>query len=301
MGRKVFVVGVGMTNSKLPDRGGVDYRHGEEARARRRSKREVGRRRRFAGDSTCGQRAVTARQTGIPVNVNNNCSGPTALFMAKQFIEGGLPTASWRSDSRNGEARSASSTPTAQPDGKRRPGRAARHRQRPSRRSLAASHGKYGTARHFAKIGYKNHKHSVNNPYSQFQTKVLAPDILNAPMVYDPLTKRSAVPSTAPALRSSPVRTVKKRFQKQVNEIVGQAMTSDFESTLGGSCISDRGRHDSQGGGEGLPAVAGPENVDVIGCDCLDHELVTYGLALRAGQGRRLIDSGAVTYGGNGW
>lgn len=29
---------------------------------------------------------------------------------------------------------------------------------------------KYGTtARHFAKIGHKNHKHSVNNPYAQFQ------------------------------------------------------------------------------------------------------------------------------------
>jgi hypothetical protein len=45
------------------------------------------------GDSTCGQRALyTAGLTGIPIyNVNNNCStGSTALFMAKQFVEGGL-------------------------------------------------------------------------------------------------------------------------------------------------------------------------------------------------------------------
>ena len=45
------------------------------------------------GDSTCGQRAVyELGLTGIPVyNVNNNCStGSTALFMAKQFVEGGL-------------------------------------------------------------------------------------------------------------------------------------------------------------------------------------------------------------------
>ena len=29
---------------------------------------------------------------------------------------------------------------------------------------------KYGTKKeHFAKIAYKNHKHSVNNPYSQFR------------------------------------------------------------------------------------------------------------------------------------
>src|SRR5207237_593971 len=44
------------------------------------------------GESTCGQRAVyPLGLTGIPVyNVNNNCAtGSTALFMAKQFVEGG--------------------------------------------------------------------------------------------------------------------------------------------------------------------------------------------------------------------
>ena len=45
------------------------------------------------GESTCGQRAVYQYGlTGIPVyNVNNNCStGSTALFMARQLVEGGL-------------------------------------------------------------------------------------------------------------------------------------------------------------------------------------------------------------------
>ena len=45
------------------------------------------------GDSTSGQRAVyELGLTGIPVvNVNNNCStGSTALFMARQAVEGGL-------------------------------------------------------------------------------------------------------------------------------------------------------------------------------------------------------------------
>ncbi len=45
------------------------------------------------GDSTCGERAVyTLGLTGIPIyNVNNNCAtGSTALFMAKQFVEGGI-------------------------------------------------------------------------------------------------------------------------------------------------------------------------------------------------------------------
>src|SRR5690242_1925766 len=45
------------------------------------------------GDSTSGQRAVyQLGLSGIPIyNVNNNCStGSTALFMAKQMVEGGL-------------------------------------------------------------------------------------------------------------------------------------------------------------------------------------------------------------------
>lgn len=46
-----------------------------------------------AGDSTCGQRAIyhSLGLTGIPiVNVNNNCAtGSTALFMARQLIQGG--------------------------------------------------------------------------------------------------------------------------------------------------------------------------------------------------------------------
>ncbi len=44
------------------------------------------------GDSTCGQRVVyELGLTGIPVfNVNNNCStGSTALYLARQAIEGG--------------------------------------------------------------------------------------------------------------------------------------------------------------------------------------------------------------------
>ena len=45
------------------------------------------------GDSTCGQRALyPLGMTGIPIyNVNNNCAtGSTALFMASQFISGGI-------------------------------------------------------------------------------------------------------------------------------------------------------------------------------------------------------------------
>src|SRR2546429_165949 len=49
---------------------------------------------------------------------------------------------------------------------------------------------RYGsTPEQYAKIGHKNHKHSVNNPYSQFQDEYSLDDILKAPVVYEPLTK----------------------------------------------------------------------------------------------------------------
>ena len=51
------------------------------------------------GDSTSGQRALyEVGLTGVPiVNVNNNCStGSTALFLARQAIDSGPPTACWR-------------------------------------------------------------------------------------------------------------------------------------------------------------------------------------------------------------
>src|SRR2546425_10990589 len=101
MGRKAFVVGVGMTKFEKPQSrdwdypdmakesignaladSGVDYKEIEQAC--------VGY---VYGESTCGQRAVYQfGLTGIPVyNVNNNCStGSTALFMARQLVEGGI-------------------------------------------------------------------------------------------------------------------------------------------------------------------------------------------------------------------
>src|SRR3954454_14538036 len=100
MGRRVNVIGVGMTKFAKPGASEVynvmavkaataalqdakvDYKEIEAA--------YVGY---VYGDSTCGQRAVYELGcTGIPVfNVNNNCStGSSALMLAKQAVEGGL-------------------------------------------------------------------------------------------------------------------------------------------------------------------------------------------------------------------
>src|SRR5512144_300945 len=100
MGRRVNVIGVGMTKFAKP---GASEDYNEMAsKAARAALADAGIKyetveQAYAGyvygDSTCGQRAVyEVGLTGIPVfNVNNNCStGSTALFLGRQAIEGGL-------------------------------------------------------------------------------------------------------------------------------------------------------------------------------------------------------------------
>ena len=90
----------------------------------------------------------------------------------------------------------------------------------------------YGTtAEHFAKIGYKNHKHSVNNPYAQFQEEYTLDDILAAKMISDPLTKLQCSPTSdgsGAAIVASEAFVDKHGLAGQAVEIVGQAMTTDF-------------------------------------------------------------------------
>ena len=97
MGRKTYVVGVGMTKFEKPGSRDWDYPDmGREAGTKALEdagiqvtdldQAAVGY---CYGDSTCGQRAFyELGHPGIPIyNVNNNCStGSTALFMAKQFV-----------------------------------------------------------------------------------------------------------------------------------------------------------------------------------------------------------------------
>ncbi|MFA9401389.1 MAG: lipid-transfer protein, partial [Acidobacteriota bacterium] len=101
MSRKVYVIGVGMTKFEKP--GSREWDYPDMAReAGTKALADAGipydQVEQVAvgycyGDSACGQRAIySLGLTGIPViNVNNNCStGSTALFMAKQFVEGGM-------------------------------------------------------------------------------------------------------------------------------------------------------------------------------------------------------------------
>lgn len=329
MGNKVYVVGVGMTKFEKPGARQWDYPDmAKEAGTRALEDAGipydaveqacVGY---CYGDSTCGQRAVyTLGLTGIPVyNVNNNCAtGSTALFMAKQFIEGGLADCVLALGFEKMEKGSLGMkyTDRTMPMDK--------HFQSmvdlrgfenaPAAPQFFGNAGrehmeKYGTTKEqLAKIAYKNHKHSVNNPYSQFQDEYSLEDILNAPVVYEPLTKLQCCPTSdgaAAAVLASEAFVRKHNLQGQAIEIAGMAMASDFPSTFEEkSCIKLVGTDMTRAAAQKVyeQAGLGPENVDVIELhDCFSaNELVTYeGLGLCAeGKAGELIDSGAVTYGG---
>lgn len=161
------------------------------------------------GDSCAGQKAVyTFGMSGVPiVNVNNNCAtGSTALYLAANHIRGGASecvmalgfekmfTGSLKTffDDRvnpsadifakNVELRG----PIKGPYAPNLFGNAGREHM-----------DKYGTkAEHFAKIAWKNHKHSVNNPYSQFRDEYTLEQVMKSKQIYDPLTKLQCCPTS---------------------------------------------------------------------------------------------------------
>ena len=161
---------------------------------------------------------------------------------------------------------------------------------------------------HFAKIGWKNHKHSVNNPYSQFQDEYSLEDIQKAPMVFDPLTKLQCCPTSdgaGAAILASERFVEQHGLRARAVEIAGMAMTTDFPSTFEEkSSIKLVGYDMTKQAAQRVyeQAGLGPEDVDVVELhDCFScNELVTYealGLCPEGTAGE-FIDSGANTYGG---
>ncbi|MFP6564004.1 MAG: lipid-transfer protein [Myxococcota bacterium] len=328
MGRKVFVVGVGMTKFEKP--GSKEWDYPDMAReAGTRALEDAG----IAfdqieqaavgycyGDSTAGERAFyELGHSGIPIyNVNNNCStGSTALFMAKQFIEGDLADCAMAMGFEKMEKGSLGIKYTD------RTVALDKHfevmvkergfAKAPPAPQMFGNAGiehmeKYGTtAEQFAKIGWKNHKHSVNNPYSQFRDEYTLEQILESPAVYGPLTKLQCCPTSdgaGAAILASEDFIRKHGLEAKAVEILGMAMTTDFPSSFEGSMIKMVGSDMTKAAAAKVYEQSGygPENVDVVELhDCFScNEMITYeGLGLcPEGKGGEFVDSGAQTYGG---
>lgn len=206
------------------------------------------------GDSTSGQAALYEVGTsGIPIyNVNNNCStGSTALFMARNMVKGGQGECVLALGFEKMEKGSLGLkytdrqnplmqwfTTTAQ--------HAKLDKKAPFAAQFFGNGGlehmeKYGTTHEqIAKIAYKNHKHSVNNPYSQFRDEYKLTDILASPIIYGPLNKLSCCPTSdgaAAAIVCSEDFVLANNLQDQAVEILGQSLTTDKKEAFEGSMI----------------------------------------------------------------
>ncbi|WP_273732237.1 lipid-transfer protein [Mycolicibacterium septicum] len=333
MPNKVYVIGVGMTKFEKPGKrlnddgsawdypdmaresgskaladAGIDYREVQEA--------YVGY---VYGESTSGQRAVyELGMTGLPVvNVNNNCStGSTALYLAARAVRSGLADCALALGFEKMQPGSLGSTY----DDREQP--MAKHIMAMAEISevlfppapwmfgaAGREHMKqYGsTAEHFAKIGLKNHKHSVNNPYAQFQDEYSLDDILGSRMIYDPLTKLQCSPTSdgsGAAILASEKFVDKHGLADRAIEIVGQAMTTDFENSFDGTCKALIGYQMNVAAARQVydESGLGPDDFQVVELhDCFSaNELLLYEALGLCGEGEaaKLIDNGDTTYGG---
>eukprot|EP00095_Tigriopus_kingsejongensis_P011545 snap_masked-scaffold33_size549341-processed-gene-4.11 protein:Tk11545 transcript:snap_masked-scaffold33_size549341-processed-gene-4.11-mRNA-1 annotation:"non-specific lipid-transfer" len=249
------------------------------------------------GDSTCGQRALyECGLSGIPIlNVNNNCAtGGSALFMAHQVVAGGnvecalavgfekMKQGSLSSmfDDRTNPLEKHAEVLLNCEDIETSPmaaqmfGGAAREHMR-----------KYGTTQEqFAKIAEKNHRHSVNNPNSQFRDEYTLRQIMESSKVYHPLTKLQCCPTSdgsAAVILASKEFVLQHKLEQQAVAVLGMEMASDFPSSFNeGSCIKMAGFDLTRTASQRLFAKAGlkPDDVDVIELhDCFaSNELITY-------------------------
>ena len=326
---RTFVIGVGMTKFEKP--GAKDWDYPDMAKeAGTKALEDAGVaydaiEQAFVGycygESTSGQRAVYGLGlTGIPVvNVNNNCStGSSALYMARQAIKGGLAecvlalgfekmekgslgvkyTDRTNPIDKHAEAMFKTREPEASPPAPQMFGNAGREHM-----------DRYGSKPdHYAWIGWKNHKHSVNNPYAQFQDEYSLQEIKDAKVIHEPLTKLQCSPTSD---GSGAVVVASERFVDEHDlwdravEIVGQAMVTDMASTFAdGNAIKVVGWDMSKAAADKAYEEAGlsAQDVDVVELhDCFSaNELITYealGLA-EEGHGHELVDSEDTTYGG---
>ncbi|XP_072944624.1 sterol carrier protein 2-like [Epargyreus clarus] len=329
MVKKVYVVGVGMTKFVKPN-SGRDYPDlGKEAVEGALADARIP----YAavqqavcgyvfGDSTCGQRVLyQVGMTGIPVyNVNNNCStGSTALFIAKQLVEGGISDIvlavgfeKMAPGALGGSAFTDRTNPmdkltlkmadladiAAAPMTPQYFGNAAMEHMK-----------KYGTTElHLAKIAAKNHRHGAKNPRAQSSRPYTVEEVLNSRKIYGPLTKLECCPTSdgaGAAVLMSEEAVIKHGLQDKAVEIIGMEMATDTAAVFTENSLMKIAGYDMTAlAAKNLYQKTGisPKQVDVVELhDCFAaNEMITYeGLQLCGeGEAGKFIDAGDNTYGG---
>lgn len=327
MKRRVNVIGVGMTKFAKPGSSPEYYEMAREAglNALKDAGIAYGEvEQAFAGyvygDSTCGQRAVyELGLTGIPVvNVNNNCStGSSALFLARQAIEGGLAECVLAIGFEKMEkgALGAKFNDREPPMGK--------HAQvmmdaqgftsAPPAAQMFGGAGReyrweHGTKKEtFAQISVKARQHASRNPFAMFNQLLSLEEVLASEEVFDPLTRFQCCPPTcgAGAAILCSDEFAKKHGIKNAVYIAAQAMTTDFASSFAEkSMIKMIGYDMTKSAARQVYEASGigPQDIQVVELhDCFTaNELLTYealGLCPEGGAEKFIWDADN-TYGG---
>ncbi|MGE8569039.1 MAG: lipid-transfer protein [Achromobacter sp.] len=328
MNRKVWVAGVGMIPFSKP--GASEPYSVMGMRAARAALQDAGVpydavQQAYAGyvygDSTSGQAVVYGvGLTGIPVfNVNNNCaSGSSALFLARQAVESGavecalavgfeqmVPGAlkSVYEDRPSPLTGFIEAMTAAQGYDTGKP-RAAQFFGGAARRYMTQHDIRADT---FARISVKARQHAARNPYAVFRQTVTLAEVMDAPMIFEPLTRLQCCPPTcgaAAAILCSDAFARRHGLSPAVS-IAAQAMTTDTPSTFNsGDMRSLVGYDMTRAAADQVYEAAGvdPADLDVVELhDCFTaNELITYeGLRLTPeGSAEKFIVDGDNTYGG---
>lgn len=271
------------------------------------------------GSSTRGQRALYEMGlTGLPVsNCNNNCStGSTALFQTRNLVAGGLARCalalgfekmqkgSLSLDDEGVNPLDKHMTAMAQfaggpSDAPAAPWMFAMAGQEHSKR--------YGTTKEqFARVAVKNHRHSVNNPYAQFQDEYSLEEILASKEIFEPLTKLQCSPTSdgaGAAVLANEEFVKTHKLQDKAVEIIGMALATDLQTVFDDPIQLigyDMARKATKEALDQAGITA--QDVDVVELhDCFStNELITYEALGLCGEGKggEMVDSGDNTYGG---
>lgn len=273
------------------------------------------------GDSTAGQAALYGLGlTGIPiVNVNNNCAtGSSALFLARQAVAAGITECALAVGFEQMVPGALGAVFTDRPSPLKRFFKERRSMQEVDRNAPDAAQyfggagreyaEEYGTKNEtFAKISEKARQHAANNPFAVFREPLTVEEIMASPHIYGPLTRFQCCPPTCGAAAAvvCSEEFAKKHGLNNTITIKGQAMTTDFPSTLEAHSLRKLVGYDmAKAAADAVfeESGIGPEDVQVVELhDCFTaNELLTYealGLT-EQGTAEKFIWDGDNTYGG---
>jgi len=328
MGERVIVAGVGMIPFTKP--GASDPYHLMGEKAARAALEDAGLDYKKVqqayvgyvyGDSTAGQAALYGvGLSGVPIfNVNNYCStGSSALFLARQAVQSGSvdcalalgfeqmtpgalgiifedrpnPLMRFYEEMESLQGFDESSPWAAQFFG-----------------GAGLEHIKeYGTsATTLAKIKVKASKHAAKNPFAIFNKEVTEEEVMNSPMIFNPLTRLQCCP---PSCGAAAAIICTEAFAKANNlntdiAIAAQSMTTDYNTTFEDHDMRKVVGYDmAKEAAQEVYEAAGISPKDIKVCELHDcfttNELISYealGLA-EEGEAEKFVIDKQNTYGG---